>query len=171
LGLRGKGIGFAGRPVVPAVPRPRGPLDRLATSAAVGLKTAQGSSRGSPCEIWDQQHPTAFWWAHSSAESPARCAFWREGLVATLKVAQAELPPRNAEERLIPSLPFGCPASFASNRPRAARAKGVGYKITSVRRFHTRDLQRASRAAHLPQRGPVSSPPSHGCRNPCASAE
>jgi hypothetical protein len=38
--LRGKGIGLADRPVVAAVPRPRYPLDRLATKAAVGLRTA-----------------------------------------------------------------------------------------------------------------------------------
>jgi hypothetical protein len=40
-GMRGKGIGFADRPVVPAVPRPREPLNSLATKAAVGLKTAR----------------------------------------------------------------------------------------------------------------------------------
>jgi hypothetical protein len=40
-GLRGKVIGSADRPVVPVVPRPREPLDRLATSAAVRLNTAR----------------------------------------------------------------------------------------------------------------------------------
>jgi hypothetical protein len=41
LGMRGKGIGFAYRPVLAAMPRPHEPLDRLATQAAVRLKTAR----------------------------------------------------------------------------------------------------------------------------------
>jgi hypothetical protein len=44
-GMREKGIGFADRPVVS---RPREPLDRLATSVALRLKTAQSSPEGSP---------------------------------------------------------------------------------------------------------------------------
>jgi hypothetical protein len=117
-GRRGKGIGFADRSVAPALPRPTSdPLDSLATSATVRFKTAQGSSRGSRvhglsrCET--KSVPRLFGAPHSSAESRPRYAFWREGLVATLKVAQAELPSRNAEERLIRSPPFAARASFA----------------------------------------------------------
>ena len=45
-GMRGKGIGSADRPVVPAVPRPREPLGSLATSTALRFKTARYSSEG-----------------------------------------------------------------------------------------------------------------------------
>jgi hypothetical protein len=42
-GLRGKGIGLADRPVVPAVPRAlASPLDSLATLAAVRFRMALG---------------------------------------------------------------------------------------------------------------------------------
>jgi hypothetical protein len=41
LGMRGKGIGFADLSVVPAVPRPHEPLDRLATSATLQFKTTR----------------------------------------------------------------------------------------------------------------------------------
>jgi hypothetical protein len=41
LGMRGKGIGFADRPVLPAVPHYRGPLDSLAIKAALRFKTAR----------------------------------------------------------------------------------------------------------------------------------
>jgi hypothetical protein len=43
LAKPGKAIGFADRPLVPAVPRTRGPLDRPAT---LGGRTAQGRSIG-----------------------------------------------------------------------------------------------------------------------------
>ena len=59
-GRRGKGIGFADRPVVPAVPRPREPIDRLATEAA---RAAQDSSHDELLA-----GPTAPWiaWARST---------------------------------------------------------------------------------------------------------
>jgi hypothetical protein len=60
----------------------------------------------------DRQH-------HESSENPG-CALWREGLVATLKAAHSELPPRNAEESL--GFPF---------RPGAAIGGGVGPPVLS----------------------------------------
>jgi hypothetical protein len=56
---RGKGIGFADRPVVSAVPRPREPMDRLATSAAVRFKTAQWCSRAAHERNEAPDHPMA----------------------------------------------------------------------------------------------------------------
>jgi hypothetical protein len=41
-GMLGKGIGFADRPLVRAVPRPREPMDRLASYAAVRFRAALG---------------------------------------------------------------------------------------------------------------------------------
>ncbi len=53
----------------------------------------------------------------SAAESPARYAFWREGLMATLKVAHSELPTRNAEGEAHLFVTLCCPSFLRlSNR-------------------------------------------------------
>jgi hypothetical protein len=63
--------------------------------------------------------------ARSQQRSSCPNAFWPEGLVTTLKVAHSELPPRNAEERLIRSPPLApdLPSTPQSSSRAGNRAK------------------------------------------------
>jgi hypothetical protein len=61
---------------------------------------------------------------NSLAETSARYARWREGLLALLKVAQAELPQRNAEERLNRLAPAISGSPISLRLPMAPRGRG-----------------------------------------------
>jgi hypothetical protein len=121
-GRRGKGIAFAHRPVVPAGPRPRYPLDPLATSAAVRFKRAQWCLRGSRAHRAPRVSPaccrdTGPTSAPVSFGEPLRCrkpgsyALWREGLMGSFQIAQIRIAAEKCrgEAHLVPSL--GAPFS------------------------------------------------------------
>jgi hypothetical protein len=77
-GMRGKGIGCADRPVVPAVPRPRRPLDSLATEKSLRFQD-RSIQLGRAPGIGPMPHTGPIWLAvRGSAASPptAPCVGW-----------------------------------------------------------------------------------------------
>ena len=134
------GIGVADRPGVPAVPRPRGPMDGWRPRRPYGLRLSGRNHEGDqrltwplsgPPDPWRPSGPNGPWnpicpmdrtqqhllfGSRSSAESRARYARGVRGLLALLKAAQAELLKKCRGEALLVgrASAFGCPIFPAS---------------------------------------------------------